>query len=400
MREKTNLLFLLTGVGAGGSERVVLELARHLDPALFRIDLAFFSDGPLYHSFREVCHSTFRIRKKAGFDPRAMFQLAWIIKKRGIHVVSAHHYMPFFYGFPGGKILNRRRLFYTEHSVPEVNRISGIHRPACDLLFRETDGIVGVSREITDAFRNRFPFCSDKFLCIPNSVDLDRFAGAEDRKRIREELGLLPCHFVIGAVANFKKVKNHACLIRAFARLSGRHPEMRLVLTGRGDAEDPESSEEEIGELISDLGLEDKIVVTGYRSDIDRLLKGFDLFCLPSFSEGLPMSLLEAMAAKIPVVGSDVRGIREAIRPMQTGLLFPSDDAAGLAQCLEALMENPKLRLELSDKAHAYVSHRHGLKQWVAAYESLLGGDSLAPPLHRGRAANRGEGDNYGEAEK
>jgi glycosyltransferase involved in cell wall biosynthesis len=280
--------------------------------------------------------------------------------------------MCFFYSFPGGKILNRRRLFYTEHSVPEVNRISGMHGWTGALLFRETDGVIGVSKEITDAFRNKFRSCSHKFLCIPNSVDPMRFDGAQDRESIREELGLLPGHFVIGAVANFKKVKNHACLIRAFAGLSERHQEMRLVLTGRGDEEDPENSEKEISDLIKRLGLEGRVVITGYRNDVARLLKGFDLFCLPSFSEGLPMSLLEAMAAKIPVVGSDVRGIREVIRPMQTGLLFPSNDAPGLAQCLETLMGNRELRMGLSDNAHTYVSRRHCLQQWVATYERLL----------------------------
>lgn len=387
MSEKTNLLFVLTGVGAGGSERVVLELARHLDPARFRIDLAFFAEGPLHEAFSEVCSGVFRIRKKEGFDPRAMSQLGWIVRKRNIDVVSAHHYMCFFYSFPAARLLNRRRLFYTEHSVPEVLRISGGHARACAFLFRETDGVIGVSKEITDAFREKFPASPLKFLSMPNSVDLARFAGADGRERVREELSLLPGHFVIGTVANFKRVKNHACLIRAFAVLSEKHPEARLVLAGRGDPEDPENTEQEVGRLIGDLGLREKVVVAGYRNDVANLLRSFDVFCLPSFSEGLPMSLLEAMAARLPVVGSNVRGIREVIQPMQTGLLFPSNDDARLAECLQTLAEDARLRLRLADDGHGYVSEKHGLRQWVAAYERLLDAGKRERRLPLGKEA-------------
>jgi glycosyltransferase involved in cell wall biosynthesis len=302
-----------------------------------------------------------------------MLQISRIIQDKNIDVINAHHYMPFFYSYLGSKILHKRKLIYTEHSVPEVEGISsGKHRHICKMLLHKTDAVIGVSGEIADAFRKGFPTHSGKIVTVPNGVDVERFAIDIDRDRVRAEWGILPEHFVIGMVANFRKVKNHACLIRASNRLIVTYPNIRLLLVGRGYPEDRENSEEEIKQLIHCYKLENRIILTGYREDIPSLLKSFDTFCLPSFSEGLPVSILEAMAARVPVVGSNVRGIREVISPEETGLMFPSDDDNALQQVLERLIKNKNLRNDLSKNACIFVSQMHGIKQWVSVYERLF----------------------------
>lgn len=372
-KREINVLFVLLQISTGGTERIVLDLARNLDRSSFNVYVAFFSNGALYEPFSKACSELFHIQKRSGFDPGAMLQLSRIIKDKSIDVINAHHYAPFFYSYLGGKVFHRRRLIYTEHSAAELERLSMKHEQLCKkLLFRNTDAIICVSRELTESFRKKFPAHSDKMTSVPNGVDVDRFSVRVDCDRIRAEWGLLPEHFVIGTVANFRKVKNHACLIRAFHRLSTDHSHIRLVLVGRGFPGDIENSEEEIKQLIRSFKLEDRIILTGYQEDIPQLLQTFDAFCLPSFSEGLPVSILEAMAARVPVVGSDVRGIREVVSHEETGLLFPSDDDHALAQTLERLIKNQSLCESLSEKAFTFVSQTHGLKLWVSTYKSLF----------------------------
>lgn len=370
---KINILFVLIQVRPGGSEKIVLDLTRNLDRSKFNIYLAFFLNGALEKDFRETCQGVFSIRKKDGFDLIAMLRISRIIEEKHIDVINAHHYMPFFYSYLGSKILHKRKLFYTEHSVPEVESILlSKHKYLFSLMLRKTDGVIGVSREIADTFKKAFPRYSERIQSIFNGLDVDRFVTSIDRNEIRSKWGILPEHFVIGTIANFRKVKNHACLIRAFNRLSATYPHVRLILVGKGYPEDKENSEEEVRYLIQVNGLQERVILTGYQEDIPGLLKTFDVFCLPSFSEGLPVSVLEAMAAGVPVVGSDVRGIREVISQEVTGLMFPSDDDGALAQTLKRLIEKHELCDALTRQAFAYVSQTHGLGQWVSAYEGLF----------------------------
>lgn len=370
---KVNILFVLLQLSTGGAERVVLDLARNLKRFLFDVHVAFFSGGQLQGAFGEVCEGLFHLQKRNSFAPGAMLQLARIIHERKIDVINAHHYMPFFYSYLGSKILNRRRLIYTEHSVPEVEGIySGKHKHICSMLLHKTDAVVGVSQEIADTFRKVFPPHSKKIFAISNGINVERFTNRSERDEVRAKWGFKAEHFVIGTVANFRKVKNHACLIRAFKTLSDSYPQVRLVLVGTGYTGDIENSEEEVRKLITSNRLEDKVILAGYREDIPEILHSFDAFCLPSFSEGLPVSILEAMAARVPVVGSNVRGIREVVSAEKSGLLFPLDDNKTLAQSFERLIKDRKLRDNLCENAFTFVSQKHAFKQWVSAYERLF----------------------------
>lgn len=369
---KLNILFVLPQISMGGTERVVLDLARGLDKSIFNVFGAYFRDGALHEDFEEACKGLFFVSKMPGFDVKAMWQLSKIMVDSDIDIINAHHYMPFFYAYMGSKILQKRRLVYTEHSVQEVKSIRGLHEYICRLLFHRIDAVVGVSSEIATAFKDTFPHHSNKIVMIPNAVNVTSFNKSIDRNYYRTVLGLLPDHFVIGMVANFRKVKNHLCLLHAFQRLHLVHDNVRLVFVGTGFPGDTESSEDDCRNFIVENKLTDKVILTGYREDIPQLLQTFDVFCLPSFSEGLPVSVLEAMVSRVPVVGSDVEGIREVVYDHETGLLFPSNDASSLHDTLNKLLEDPALRQLLIQRAFAFVSTRHNFMTWISAYEQLF----------------------------
>ncbi len=371
--KKINILFVLIQIHMGGAERVVMELIRSLDPQQFDTYLAYFNEGDLSNKFKEMCKETFRISKKKGFDFKAMLRLSEIIKRYNIDVVNAHHYMPFFYSYLGSKILHKRRLVYTEHSVPEAQGVaSSKHKKIFGYMLGRTDSVVCISKEIGDTFKNSYPRYMHKFKVIVNGVNVDRFANHADRDKLREQWGIYPSHFVVGTIANFRKVKNHACLIRAFDQMSSNNPHLRVMLVGQGFSGDRENSERELIDLIHTFRLQERVIMTGYQENIADILKVFDVFCLPSFSEGLPVSVLEAMAAKVPVVGSNVQGINEVVFHEKTGLLFSSDDETALASAISRLLNDANLREKIVHNAYHYVHTKHGLKQWISKYETLF----------------------------
>jgi len=374
IRNKINILFVLIQVNQGGTERVVIDLIRSLNPSKYNSYLAYFEEGELTCEFNKICNKTYHIPKRRGIDLSTMLGLSQIIKKHDIDVVNAHHYMPYFYSFIGSKIFNKRKLIYVEHSVHEVKAIlTSHHRRIFRELLRHTDTVVGISNEIGATFHNSYPKYKDKFQVIINGVDVDRFNVCIDRDKLRSHWGISPNHFVVGTVANFRKVKNHVCLIRAIRRVNESNPNIRIMLVGQAFPGDQESSERELVDLINDCGLEEKVIMAGYQNNIEEILKAFDVFCLPSLSEGLPVCVLEAMAAKVPVVGSNVQGINEVVFHENTGILFTSNDDTELAYAIERLFKDNTLRSKIAINAFNHVKKEHGLKEWVLKYEKLFG---------------------------
>lgn len=358
---------------AGGSERVVYDLARSLDRDKFEIFVAAFKGGVLAESLKKECNNIFFIEKKRGFDPAAMFRLAHIIKENRIDVVNAHHYMPCFYSFLGTKILNGKKLVFTEHSVPEVESVADcVHGTIFNWMLYRINAVVGVSRAITEKFRERYPRHAGRFHEILNGVDIDTFRWNGARDEVRSSWGLTGEHFVVGTVANFRRIKNHACLVRAAGRLKHTHPQLRLLFVGTGFPGDPENSEDEIHELIRELGMQDRVVMAGYQENIPKMLSALDAFCLPSFSEGLPVSLLEAMASGVPVIGSEVKGIVEVVKEGRTGFLFPSNSDVELSGVLKKILDSPRSTRSLVDNAFVFVNEDHNIKQFQEGYSGIL----------------------------
>lgn len=363
--QKTKVLFVMLQLDAGGSERVVLDLARNLDPFRYEIYIATFKGGILETPLKVACKEIFFIEKKAGFDIFAMKALAEYVRKYEIDVVNAHHYMPCFYSFYS-VLGSKKKLIYTEHSVPEVEDVAYcFHGKIFYWMLFRMYAVIGVSTEITLKFKSLYPRHADKFISVLNGVDIERYSAAGNRDQGRIRLGLSANHFVVGTVANFRKVKNHVCLVRAVARLKDAYPQLRVVFVGTGFPGDTENSEPEVRGLIEKLRLQDTIHLIGYQENVPELLSAFDVFCLPSISEGLPVSVLEAMAAGIPVIGSQVSGINEVINNRETGLLFIPDDDADLARVLEELMKSCKLSETLAKQAFKDVVKKHSKKSWV-----------------------------------
>jgi glycosyltransferase involved in cell wall biosynthesis len=205
----------------------------------------------------------------------------------------------------------------------------------------------------------------ERFEVIPNGVDVTRMARA-DRSSARRALGAPDGALVVGSVGRLVPVKNYALLLRAFGRLAASTPgPVRLVLLGDG----PERATLERAAAAS--GIASLVQLPGHRDDVPELLVGLDVFVLPSLNEGMSNTLLEAMAAGVPVVASDVGGNREIVEDDRSGMLFPSGEEAALLERLRRLAGDPGSRARLGKAGQERVMRDFSMGAMIRSYEAL-----------------------------
>lgn len=367
-----NVLFVILQTEMGGSERLVHTLVHSIDRSVFNPFVAwFFGDAPL-KEFTDLHVPLFHVPKKKRIDFSAMKKLSDIVRENNIHVVNAHHFMSLVYTFYGCKIANRRRLIYTEHSAWEIDALTERWKIMGSFLLKRVDASVGVTSAVSLQIQSAFKTNEAKTFVIENGVDISRFSRSRDKAKMLASLGLREGEKVIGIVANFKKIKNHMYLLKAFNGLIKEYENVRLLLVGQGYRNDPEDTEMEIRSFIEKNGLDDKVMILGYRSDVPDLLSIMDIFCLTSFSEGLPISLIEAMAAGLPLVGTDVNGIKEVIIQNRNGILVDVNNVDEMKRALLALLGDESLRNKMGKESRYLVESQYSLNGFVRQYEDLF----------------------------
>jgi len=180
-------------------------------------------------------------------------------------------------------------------------------------------------------------------------VNTERFRPGRDES-VRAEFGLDPEAPVAVFVGRPIREKGLPELLQAFARVREQLPGARLLLIGATmmGSGNPDGLEEVRG-WVNDWGIEDAVHLAGMRTDVERLLRGADLLVLPSHREGMPRSILEAMATGLPVVATDIRGCREEVVDGETGLLVPIHDPVRLADAILRILDDPEKRRAMGD---------------------------------------------------
>ena len=369
---KINVLFIMMQMEMGGSERLVHNLALKLDRNIFNPSIAWFFGDRVMKEFQDLNVPLYHVPKVKRIDFNAMAKVREIIQDNNIHIVNAHHFMSMVYAFYGCKIKNRSKLVYTEHSEWEIEKISWKWSKMGAHLINRIDRAVGISSAVSKKIQNKFGTYDGKVFTIQNGVNLEAFDNHNGKSVLRKELGLAEDERIIGTVANLKKVKNHIFLLKAFNELIKDCKNTKLLLIGQGFKNDPDNSELEIRKFVEEKNLNDKIVFLGYRSDIPQLLSIMDIFCLTSFKEGLPISLIEAMAAGLPVVGTDVDGIRDVITPDKNGFLVKIGDVPSLKNSLNALIQDESLRRTFGRESRIAAEERYSLGRCILQYQDLF----------------------------
>lgn len=377
MLRRINLLYFTPTFTTGGSERLVAELVTHLDADSFRVSLCTQQSGvvgealrtrgyPLHVLADPTNGQRARAAQKLRFLGKRVARLRAILERERIDVVHTHHLGPLLHTFLGSIPRRGWRWVHTEHNRPDVD----VHYPRwlvglCRRLLASPDVVTGVSDAVGTYILRETRATPERVRVIPNGVDVAQFGKRYDGATKRRELGI-PAHaWVIGLVANLRPEKNHDLLLRAFARLLPAVPHAYLILVGDGVCR------AQLEALAAALGVADNICFLGDRPDVPQLLATFDVYCLPSWYEGMPLSILEAMSAAKPIVATRVIGIREVVSDGHTGLLVSPDDPESLATALLRLQRDPALREKLAGAGCRYVNTHARLEDMVNQYAAL-----------------------------
>ncbi len=361
MSDRIRILLAITRLELGGAQRVVLYTARALDRGAFEVALAW-GPGDLLDDEAAVLQDVERFPVPALVRPvapisdlRALRSLLAAVRAFRPHVVHTHSSKAGILG----------RLAARLEGVPVVHTVHGfgftpLQSAPKRLLFRAAEkGIAGITDRfvtVSEVDRRRGIemglFDPERTTVIRAGVDLDRFRVAADGGAVRRRLGVPGDVPLVTQIGNFKPQKAPLDFVRVAASVRREAPDAWFVMAGDG----PLRPAAEI--LAGELGLTDRLIFVGWSDDVAGLLAATDVSVLTSRHEGLPCSVVESLAAGVPVVATAVDGTVEVVRSEDNGLLAAAGDVGGLAAAVCRLLADPVLRQRMA------VAAREGLEQF------------------------------------
>jgi len=353
--------FVVHVMQVAGAEVLVRETVRRLAGRVRATVFCLDSIGRIGEEMRAEGADVIAFGRRPGRDWGVARRLAAAARERGVEVMHAHQYTPFFYSALA-KLLNPGwRLILTEHGRHYPDRVSPLRRAVNRLALDQLADAVtacchfsaaGLTR--TDGFRG------SRIEIVENGIDVDRYGPPNDPAAHKAALGLDPARRYVVHVARHHPVKDQATLLRGFAAagLDG----VDLLMAGDGPLRD------ELEALAAQLGVRERVKFLGIRTDVPELMRAADVFALTSVSEAASLTLLEAMATGLPSVVTDVGGNPELVRHECEGLLFPRGDAAGCAAAFRRLFTDTALAARLGAAARARARQRYRLDRTVDEY--------------------------------
>jgi len=318
--------------GPGGAENMVLRLARALRDAGDEPRVVTLRPGWMTDRAEADGLPVWIVPQREGLDPLWVPRFAARLRRERIDVLHSHEFAMNVFG-GAAAWLARVPSVATVHGHAWVTGAPRRTR-AYRVLRRLGMPLVAVSHDLAGFLAAGLGIPRSAIEVIHNGIPVpprpEREGADERRRAARAELGLPADGPLLVAVGNLYPVKDHATLVRAAAELAGA----RVAIAGRGEEEEP------LRKLANEVGLGARLHLLGLRDDVDRVLAAGDVFVQPSRSEGLPLAVLEAMAAGCPVVASGVGGMPEAIVDGETGHLVPPSDPPALARALGRVLES------------------------------------------------------------
>lgn len=330
------VIHVVENLNRGGLERVVIDLVRAQRVMGMRCRVVcLFDRGPLAEELTADGVDVRACGKRPGADLRALHRLRSIVREEAGAVLHTHNPVAHYYtvlatvGLPVGRVVN------TRHAMPVAdgrNRREWLYRRA----MRATDVCVAVCEAARTRLQAQGVQPRMGLVAIPNGIRLGGFqpASLQSRRQLAGVLGLPAGTALIGTVGRLTPVKDQASLIRAFSRVHAAIPGTALLLIGYG------VERMALLALARAEGVYHAVHFLGDRSDVDALLQGLDIFVMSSLSEGYSIALLEASAAALPIVATDVGGNAEIVQDGVSGTLVPASDPEALAAALLALLRD------------------------------------------------------------
>ncbi|HEY1991742.1 MAG TPA: glycosyltransferase [Gammaproteobacteria bacterium] len=378
--ERIRLVKFLTIFGIGGTEKQVVNLAKRMDRSAF--DLSFGCTNRWGALLDEVVKrqgievSEYPLKSLYDWNAvRQQIRFSRALRKSRTQIVHSYNFYANVFCIPAAKLAG----------VPCVVasiRDLGIYLSPTKLMLqrwicRLADRIVVNADAIRDwLVEQGYP--AHKIVVIRNGVDTSRFGARNDGAALRRELGLPPTSPLVTMLARLSPTKGIDYFLEAAAKLRDRHPEARFLLVGECFTRDSEREfmvdhayRKVLQDKVDSLGLTDRVTFTGLRKDVPDVLAASTVSVLPSLSEGISNTLLESMAAGVPVVATQVGGTPEAVADGEQGLLVPPGDSAALASAISRVLSDPLLAQRLGANGRRRAVEEFSFEAVVRRTEAL-----------------------------
>ena len=354
-----------------GAEKLVFDLVAEMNKAKFEILVC--SIGNREDEIEEmICKDLEEKGVKTsllGKPPRkrrlrAIWKLHQYLQENHVTIVHTHCPSPDFYGKLAAHLSGTPLVFSTIHSVNE-------YRPFNERMLKHlTTKYVAISEIVKQYAVSELKIPSAQIEVIHNAIDTQRFAlTAIDKKAKLQELGIPNKRKIVTTVGNILVSKGQVYLIEAAKEVVKDFPDTHFLIVG-DTLREPELATC-LKEKVGAKKMQDKISFTGERTDIPEILSITDVFVLPSLWEGLPVALLEAMAAGIPVIATSVGGNQEVVADNVSGLLIPPKDPQILAQRIKELLGNPEKAERMGAKGQRIIQDFFSIDRMARKYEQL-----------------------------
>lgn len=368
--EKIKVLHLISSKAFLGAERVICEIARKSDSKniLMTIGILTASEGLDRRFINEIYRKDIDVVKfgeGSKLSYTCISKINQYINRNSINIVHSHNYKSDFYAFLAKIIFREKFKLVASNHTWKLNTFREYGYKWLDsIIMKKFNALVAISSEIKEEMI-KLGVNESKIKVITNGIDYIELKNASTKIEARKKLEVNESDFIIGSVASLTPEKGHRDLLKAFSTIHLIVPQAKLVFIGEG----PERKELQNYALTN--GLAKKVLIMGSRDDVRDLYKGFDVFFLASYQEGLPMALLEAMASGVPVIATAVGAIPEVIQNKENGIIVRPGNIVEMIQAIKIMFSEEKLRNLMGERGIMTVWQKYSSEHMVKEYEKL-----------------------------
>jgi glycosyltransferase involved in cell wall biosynthesis len=371
MKRPLRVLHLVSSGGFFGAERVILNLAsQQKDGAVISCVGAINNKhNPHLEVIREAENDGL---KTAVFDScsqadlRTIFSLRNFLKKNNIDILHTHNYKSDITGFLATR-LTKVKWVATMHGWISTDSKLRWYESLDRFVLKFAGKVICVSQNNYDRLLN-IGIDKDSLAVIANGIDLEQFSRAGSNQNMRKSLGLDTHDIVIAIVGRLGEEKGHKVLFKALSLITPQYPDLKCLVVGDGPLM------KELQEQTNSLNLSHHIIFTGNRKDVADIYKICDILVNASFTEGLPMTILEAMASKVTVIATRVGALPQVIRNEENGILLEPGNPDTLSQAILGVLKDVNKRKALAQQAYKDVCEHYSEQGMAEKYKDLYQG--------------------------
>jgi glycosyltransferase involved in cell wall biosynthesis len=360
--EKKLVAHIIDRLPADGAERLLVDVLKNRSSNFNYVVLCLIDGGELVEELQQMGLRVIVFKRHSKFDLSLLWRVALWLRKHKVAVVHTHLFTADSWGRTAALLARTPKIFNTVHSTNTWKNI--IHRVVDNILARFSTKVIACSHTVAQGLQQRDFISDKKIVTISNGIDFERFSTLKptvmsEIKYLREKT------IKMALIGRLHPAKGHTDLLSVLAKLKQDGLNFHVFFVGEGELKN------EIAEAISALDLHDYVSMLGFRRDIPNILANIDILLMPSRWEGLPITLLEAMAMAKPVLASAVGGIPDVISDGENGLLFKAGNEQELSKKLRNLLMSKDLREIYGNTAKNMVKKHYNAKVVAQKYEEL-----------------------------